>query len=52
MWDETKAHALFVMLNPSTADLEFDDPTVAKCGRFARAWGYGSIHVGTRLLIA
>jgi len=23
-----------------------DDPTVAKCGRFARAWGYGGIHVG------
>jgi hypothetical protein len=23
-----------------------DDPTVAKCGRFARAWGYGGIYVG------
>lgn len=52
MWDETKAHAHFVMMNPSTADLEFDNPTVAKCGCFSRAWGYGSIHVGTHSLTA
>jgi hypothetical protein len=45
-WNEKKPHALFVMMNPSTADLKVDDPTVAKCGRFARAWGYGGIHVG------
>jgi len=45
-WDEKKPHALFVMMNPSTADLLVDDPTVAKCGRFARAWGYGGIFVG------
>jgi len=23
-----------------------DDPSVAKCGRFARAWGYSGIYVG------
>ena len=45
-WNEMKPYALFVMMNPSTADPEGDDPTVAKCGRFARAWGYGGIHVG------
>jgi hypothetical protein len=38
-WDEKKPHALFVMMNPSTADPQVDDPTVAKCGRFARSWG-------------
>ena len=45
-WDETKPHAMFVMMNPSTADPLVDDPTVAKCGRYARAWGYGGLHVG------
>ena len=45
-WDETKPHAMFIMMNPSTADPMVDDPTVAKCGRFARTWGYGGIYVG------
>lgn len=37
---------MFVMMNPSTADPLVDDPTVANCGRYARAWGYGGLHVG------
>jgi len=45
-WDAEKPHVMFVMMNPSTADPFVDDPTVAKCGRFARAWGYGGIYVG------
>jgi hypothetical protein len=37
---------LFIMMNPSTADLAVDDPTVAKCGRLARRWGDGGLLVG------
>ena len=36
---------VFVMLNPSTADEIRDDPTVAKCGKYARKWGYGALIV-------
>ena len=45
-WAQGQPHAMFVMMNPSTADLTADDPSVAKCGRFARAWGYGGVYVG------
>jgi hypothetical protein len=31
IWDVNKPHALFVLMNPSTADCSSDDPTVAKC---------------------
>lgn len=38
-------YALFIMLNPSTADATKNDATVAKCGRLARRWGFGGIEV-------
>lgn len=41
-----KPHAMWVMMNPSYADCEVNDRTVAKCERLARAWGYGGIFVG------
>lgn len=45
-WDEKKPKTLFVMLNPSTADANNDDPTIRRCIAFAESWGHGGIIVG------
>jgi hypothetical protein len=37
--------ALFVMLNPSTADASINDPTVRRCIGFAHQWGFGRLVV-------
>jgi hypothetical protein len=42
VWDATKPRVLFVMLNPSRADGQQDDPTIRRCVGFARDLGYGS----------
>lgn len=36
---------VFVMLNPSTADADRDDPTIRRCLGYARAWGRGDLFV-------
>ena len=33
----------FIGLNPSTADEKLDDPTIRRCIRFAKDWGYGAL---------
>lgn len=43
-WGE-QPPAVFVMLNPSTADEIDNDPTVERCERRARAMGYGGLRV-------
>lgn len=44
-WDPTLPKVVFVMLNPSTADAEQDDPTIRRCIRFAKSWGGGRLEV-------
>jgi len=35
--------AMFIGLNPSTADEVEDDPTIRRCIRFAKDWDYGGL---------
>lgn len=41
-WDEKGRKLLFIMLNPSTATEEKNDPTIERCERRAMTLGYGA----------
>jgi hypothetical protein len=45
-WDDAKPLVLFIMLNPSTANAEVDDPTIRRCMGYAKDWGFGGLYVG------
>jgi hypothetical protein len=44
-WSVYYPRIVFVLLNPSTADEQRNDPTIRRCMGFARAWSFGSIEV-------
>lgn len=44
IWD-AGPRLLWVMLNPSRADAEHDDLTLATCRRFSEGWGYGGLEI-------
>jgi hypothetical protein len=46
IWDKSLPFAMFIGLNPSTADATKDDATIRRCIGFAKKWGYGGIQVG------
>jgi hypothetical protein len=46
IWDDQKPLMMFIMLNPSTANAQKDDPTIRRCIGFAESWGYGGILIG------
>lgn len=42
-WDMMNSeYAMFIGLNPSTADETQDDPTIRRCIDFSKQWGYGA----------
>ena len=42
-WDPSRPYAMFIGLNPSTADEIEDDPTIRRCMIYAKDWGYGGL---------
>ena len=45
IWDLNKPKILFIMLNPSYADDEFDDPTIRRLIFFSKKFKYGGFYV-------
>lgn len=45
VWDDSLPRVAWLMLNPSTATADTDDPTIRKVMSFSRKWGFGGIVV-------
>lgn len=45
IWDTELPRVLWVMLNPSTADENVNDPTIEAIIDFTQRWGFGGIEV-------
>lgn len=44
-WSDNQPAIALIMLNPSRADHQQDDPTLRRCIRLAQQWQYGSLVV-------
>jgi hypothetical protein len=44
-WGPGDSRAVWIMLNPSTADAFTDDPTIRRCVRLTRSWGLDGLVV-------
>jgi len=45
LFGESNCKVAWIMLNPSTADANIDDPTIRRCKTFSTLWGYDSLVV-------
>lgn len=45
IWGTGVTYAAFIGLNPSTADEIEDDPTIRRCIRFAKDWGFHGMYM-------
>lgn len=43
IWGGSTGYAMFIGLNPSTADETTNDPTVRRCIAYAKYWGYSGL---------
>ena len=44
-WNNSSKTICFIMLNPSRADAQTNDPTITRCINFAKTWGYGRLEI-------
>lgn len=45
VWDDSLPRLLLCMLNPSTADHQYNDATIIRGVGYARSWGFGRLTV-------
>ena len=46
VWDSNNPLLLWILMNPSVANLDHSDPTLIKTGKYARTWGFGGQLIG------